>query len=1765
MLHEVPVDSKDFQLIAKEIQNISYAMDIANAEFRNYSSNTGSIRQMSNEIAFLNDQWEKMSKGDKFTASGKLTKDAKQLYADYKKVTAQLEKQGKTLEQMAQAERKATAEAKKRAEEVNKVLQKVNQTRAYENGVLNTSVKSIRVLSEQQRILTERLSKTRIGTDEFNRLKERITAVSTELQKATGGVTTMTGAMQKQSGVLRSLASMASMYFSVFGALRFAKQIRDVTAELEFQRVSLSRLIQDEAYGAELFEDIKNAAVKSPFRITELVTYTKQLAAYRIEQENLYDTTMRLADISAGLGVDMNRLILAYGQVRSAAVLRGQELRQFTEAGIPLVALLAEKMSELRNESVSTADVFRLISERAVPFSAIAEIFEELTDKGGMFYEMQEKQAETLKGRWAKLKDQFDIALQSIGETQGLLSFTTYNDALLASLTALAKGIRIIPKVLEGATFAWFIYRAATVKSRIATRQMAIASFSATEKIRIQQMALRTGVKHVDAYTAAIIRQRVATNGLARAFWGLRAAFAANPLGLALGVIAGIATALVSFRKKSENIGSPFKDIEDSIKRMDEANKKYATADKLITKYERLSKITERTAKENTKYTNTLDKLNEILPDAAVRIREENLALEDQVAILREANENMVKLQRTKEEETLTSYEAKIEALQEKVDAQQKEVDDAYKIFAKWRDNVESFNAEELRRDFAGTPSAASPETTLAQWKKIMGEANDTYLSAKGKLDELKDELDAYEQRALRLRLKLYPEDATKGWEEWQRQIIRIQEEIAGKDIFPVMSPQDVEQLGGVYDFYKQLKKIWEESQAEAEALTSAIANLDTKTEGYETSLAELRTSLDAVERTYKTAEAERAFFGFDFKKKEGKSTARQQDPFISQLQERMKFMQDYKKGYDNFKEYLSEQRALEEESGIMEKRGLSLGLTLAEQQRAANDLSDWYSDAMAKAFKQAKKHGAKGSLDSFLSQEIKGTSEQSKTLREFQKLIQSLWDAKTDLDTSEMKKNFEDALSRLSDEIKRSEVARDFYKNIFDLTGDSDLAAEMSVSVYGGIGQDFKERLDAQLREALSSLDGSQLTDELRRAFESRDFDAILANLDKFPKKWQDLLKKMAEDNEKYNADLAKNLLKSLEKSKTFSEKRVEIAMQAMRRMADIEAMEISDSTKETLKKRSAKKEAEAVAALEYEAFKETPMYVELFANLDQASIRMLTNMKTSLEALKGQWKDLHPRELKEMQSRLNEIYTQLASRNPFRALIDSIKEYRALQKDISRSEADQAAVVASSRVQGEKATLEYLTEQYKVAVKAHGEGSAQAEDAKMALEIQKNMVDQVEEEAKAAQETANQFRNVAQNIVEAAKGLSQWTEYVNDAIEGIGEIVSTFSSDDTTEAFNIIASGANKTLSGIAKTAGGVAKIFAGDFSGIVDVVAGLGSAIAGVFGAANEMRIRKANKDIKEQGELIEDLEYQYSRLESAIAKSFGSDYITNYNQQLDNLLAKQEAYMKQAEAERSKGKKADQDKIKEYENSAREVGDRLSEMQTQLSEFFTDTDITSAAKDFANAWIEAYKEFGSTADAMKERFQDMIQNMVEKSLAAKIMQELLQPIFDQIDILAREGGELSVEDISAIAKMANTALPNINDAMGTLMNTLAAAGYNIRQHPGQFSGISRNIANASEESISGLAAGINTQNYYMQYMPIISANVATIVSYLTGGAVDVSGATPITPTNSELTMKYLSALPTMDENLALLLSLVRSMVVPRGASPNSAQNFLVAKVV
>ena len=223
---------------------------------------------------------------------------------------------------------------------------------------------------------------------------------------------------QSQSRILQELKGYALGYLSIHGASQLLSSLVRVTGEFELQKTTLAAMLGDLNAAEGVITRIQGLAVESPFQFKELTTYAKQLSAFSVPAQELYDTTKMLADISAGLGVGMDRIVLAYGQVRSAAFLRGQEVRQFTEAGIPILDELAKQFTELEGRAVSTGEVFDKISARLVPFEMVAKVFKDMTSEGGKFYNMQEVQAETLRGKISNLKDAYEVMLNEIGSGQ---------------------------------------------------------------------------------------------------------------------------------------------------------------------------------------------------------------------------------------------------------------------------------------------------------------------------------------------------------------------------------------------------------------------------------------------------------------------------------------------------------------------------------------------------------------------------------------------------------------------------------------------------------------------------------------------------------------------------------------------------------------------------------------------------------------------------------------------------------------------------------------------------------------------------------------------------------------------------------------------------------------------------------------------------------------------------------------------------------------------------------------------------------------------------------------------------------------------------------------------------------------------------------------------------------------------------------------------------------------------------------------------------
>lgn len=278
----------------------------------------------------------------------------------------------------------------------------------------------------------------------------------------------MNGAMNSQLSIVGQLRNEFLGLYSIYAAQNFLRAVVDIGGELENQKIAMASILQDEGKATTIFNQIKKLAVASPFGVVDLNQYAKQLSAYSIPYNELYDTMKRLADISAGVGVDMGRIILAFGQIKAAKFLKGTELRQLTEANIPMVDKLAERFSKLEGRIVSAGEVLDMISKKKVTFEDVKDVLWELTDDGGMFHNMQEVLSESVKSKWKNLADAIDIMLGDIAESMGsTLKWTA------ESLTTLAQNWKEVVPFITAATAAFGTYRVAVYAG---SRAMGVAN-----------------------------------------------------------------------------------------------------------------------------------------------------------------------------------------------------------------------------------------------------------------------------------------------------------------------------------------------------------------------------------------------------------------------------------------------------------------------------------------------------------------------------------------------------------------------------------------------------------------------------------------------------------------------------------------------------------------------------------------------------------------------------------------------------------------------------------------------------------------------------------------------------------------------------------------------------------------------------------------------------------------------------------------------------------------------------------------------------------------------------------------------------------------------------------------------------------------------------------------------------------------------------------------------------------------------------------------
>ena len=372
--------------------------------------------------------------------------------------------------------------------------------------------------------------------------------------------------MSSQSRIAGELKNQIANVYSIYTLERFVRGLYTIGGEFQKQRIALTSILGDSMKAETIFNRIKDLAVVSPFQFKELASYTKQLSAYSIPYEELYDTTKRLADISAGVGVDMGRIILAYGQVRSAAFLRGQELRQFTEAGIPLVDELAKRFTILENKVVSAGDVFDKISRKEVSFGMVKDVLWDLTNEGGKFYNMQEALAESLASKWSNLQDAWDVMMADIAESNsGVLSDS------LELLTDLMKHWEDFAKVIIPIITSFGTYKTVALLASSVNLKLIKTFISLTASVRS-------------------LKDAIALLGLVTK---------ANPLGLLLGALSGIIALFYAFREEVKTTEEVITDLNKTIADTNDKMQGNKAVDSLIDRYEALSKKANKSAEES--------------------------------------------------------------------------------------------------------------------------------------------------------------------------------------------------------------------------------------------------------------------------------------------------------------------------------------------------------------------------------------------------------------------------------------------------------------------------------------------------------------------------------------------------------------------------------------------------------------------------------------------------------------------------------------------------------------------------------------------------------------------------------------------------------------------------------------------------------------------------------------------------------------------------------------------------------------------------------------------------------------------------------------------------------------------------------------------------------------------------------------------------------------------------------------------------------------
>lgn len=1538
--------------------------------------------------------------------------------------------------------------------------------------------------------------------------------------------------LSNESGILSNtmgqLKRAIALAFSVSQIKGYVKTLIDVRGEFDKQNRALAAIMQNKDEADRLWGQIAELAVKSPFQLKELTTYTKQLAAYRVENEKLFEVTKMLADVSAGLGVGMDRLILAYGQVKATNYLRGTELRQFSEAGINILGELAAYFSELEGRAISVGEVFERVSKRMVTFKDVEVIFEKLTSKGGEFYQMQEVQAKSIAGMRSNLSDSLDLMMNEIGQS---------NDAVIKGVLKMLKSLidnyKALINVVSGVGVAFALHAAKVIAVGAEYKDLAKSADPAVARLGRIKLASLKGAKGLDK--------------LKDAFSGVAGFLKSNLWLVAAAAIAAATKALVDHANETKKAQAEYDVLARKINNSD------STLNGLISKLgeqERVIESTSRRISELEEGTEEYEKVSSNL----------NKAQKTQISLLQQLKTEYPELYNQ-----YVSQGEKANALTEAQKAYNKELRQTLALNHMMQSG-ETFWSDGIIEDYKGLAKANSEATAS------LADVEGAYVALEAKIKALlstNKEFSEYYGDTF---------DAIFSSQEGDyEKLLKLRQQLfrAPAGTFRVTAVKLAEESDAAVETYaKNLEKVnkaSEEASKETENLIKQalllegvlsetdFASADQKTK--ESIKKNLRAFIDSMpnindEFVQKFVnEKVKASLGFEFdfsndEKKELSDIAKDINKYIDD----QKFSASLKITADDtsadYFEKLREQ--YEGNQKTIEK------LTNAEKER----------------YEVVEENGKKV---------VKDNETAKKALEEEQKQIKAVLEAygefeKTKTDKKEETEAQKAERKRLKDQLDLLKDINDMYNKNRDAMGEfeavsdvqtglKDRATDLKLESFLEAGKFTDKDLEAYLKNLLETVaprlrgeahallsdisgtinletrvtnreDFERAREEVFEIYETlrelkeegfddnfiknffdidtkslADIEADTKNLkpayDSYgnagEKLYKEHLERIArirrEDTEREAKEMAKYLkayIDEVEKAQIEGAKSITF-FQKMFEKGAISAEQFGDIMGNILKDTR-----DSVAKVNLDKFKEGALYIKSMGNLAAYTKDELTKMA-------------------------NELKDTLA-KNAKNMGVDEIKEYQEALERVTE-QMDQIKLPSQQNNIAKLLRLVELQEQLVAAKKEE----ADLETQKKNLESQKSLLEKTLQSQKdggdliGAASTAKQLEGVIAKIQGVNGQLANTGMKISGIASEIGQI--TGGATNAIAIIDLVVQEVNNVCNAVKKTFGDImsladsfgvdtekggwrkASMFFEGMSNFNEQVTqgwenlkscNFAGAIANTIGSITGL-IRDVNKwidsgyaeEIERQTKRIEDLTKEYEKLGKEVDEAMSvASYQRAFKQLQDNIESRIDAEKAIIAAEEAK-KNSDEDALREAEERLdallEEAANKMEEKLAGLNGFGSKTAMQSAAQQFADAWLSAYKETGDGLDALNEQWDEYIENVIAKQLMLKGSEKFLEPIMSMLDS-ALADSNYSTQEAASVQKAIDELMPKLNEYWKAI-----TAGFDIKQNAGsetEMSGLQKGIQAVTEDTAQALEALLNSVRFYAADT---NAKVAALASF------------------------------------------------------------------